>query len=182
MSLRQTPYKLMAKCVQKLNKNNLTVEIQTLEAHHLSGGNILDIIDGMVFAKNNNLEVSFQDLVFLDLTQNPILQTLEECLETNEAEFRTYEKDGNDLIFGLMQDGSKHNGIIRVTYRNNVRAPLGYGIYIVQEQLALKLSVLIHSSKNKNEFLIKTNEYEARLLKLGIDIYKELEKIEITLS
>jgi uncharacterized protein YqfA (UPF0365 family) len=60
MNLRGVPILKIKKELKKAERHQLEVEHMDLQAHYLAEGDITDLIDSMVFAKENGMDLSFQ--------------------------------------------------------------------------------------------------------------------------
>ena len=68
-ALRKSPVKKIRKCLEIAKKYDLEITAAQLEAHHLAGGRITDVVDALVLAKQRGLRLPLlrafvQDLCF----------------------------------------------------------------------------------------------------------------------
>ncbi len=74
MRFRNVPPALIVKSLIEVNKAGLKgIDKKVLEAHYLAGGNIENVVHGMIIAKNNGMALTMEkackdDLAGIDLT------------------------------------------------------------------------------------------------------------------
>jgi len=76
MIIRKTPVKILIRELIKSHKAGILLRKDDLEAIHLAGGNIVNIVDGLIFAKNNGIEMDFDEAVSLDVQKKDLIQYL----------------------------------------------------------------------------------------------------------
>ena len=62
MVLRRVPLRLIKDGIRRCDEAGVTVSHRYFEAHHLCGGDIEDLVDGIVFSQINNLTISMEHL------------------------------------------------------------------------------------------------------------------------
>ena len=60
MMLRGSPVRKIKSELKKAERYNLELDGTALEAHFLAQGDITDLVDSMVFAKENGIELTYQ--------------------------------------------------------------------------------------------------------------------------
>ena len=73
MRLRGTPVRLIVKLLIKAHKNGIPIGRDELEACHLGGGNISNIVDGLIYAKAKNIKLEIKEAMKLDLDKRDLI-------------------------------------------------------------------------------------------------------------
>jgi len=60
-----------------VQRKNLPITNNLLEAHKLAGGNALKCVEGFLYAKEKNIDVDFQELTLANLTNNDIIEIID---------------------------------------------------------------------------------------------------------
>ena len=66
--MRRPPVGEIKRCLKLAEAHQLPIDARQLEAHHLAGGRIVDVVEAMIYAKQNGLNLTrvrafVQDLV-----------------------------------------------------------------------------------------------------------------------
>jgi uncharacterized protein YqfA (UPF0365 family) len=78
MRLRKVPPTLIVNAKIALFSHGITVSTDQLEAVYLAGCNIENIIQGLIYAKSTNIQLTFKDASRLDLEKKDIVKLLSE--------------------------------------------------------------------------------------------------------
>jgi uncharacterized protein YqfA (UPF0365 family) len=76
MIVRKTPVKILIRELIKSHKAGILIRTIDLEVIHLAGGNIVNIVDGLIFAKNKGIKMDFDEAVSLDMQKKDLIQYL----------------------------------------------------------------------------------------------------------
>ncbi len=61
MLFRNSPVRLIIKCLKKAQISSLSLNAQLLETHYMAGGNLTDLVDGMVLAGNSGIQIDLDN-------------------------------------------------------------------------------------------------------------------------
>ncbi len=78
MRLRKNPANLILSEMIKISNENLEVSRDDLEALHMAGGNITNVVDGLLYAKANSIKLDFVEASKLDSRKHNIVNYLRE--------------------------------------------------------------------------------------------------------
>jgi uncharacterized protein YqfA (UPF0365 family) len=98
-------------------KAGLPLEIDSLEAHHLAGGNVQRVVAALIAADKANIALSFQQATAIDLAGRDVLEAVQTSVNPkviNTPRVAAMAKDGIQLI-----------AIARVTVRANINRLVG---------------------------------------------------------
>lgn len=76
MRLRGTPIKLFISLLIKANKSGVLIKRDELEACYLAGGNITNIVDGLIYAKSKNIDFNIKKAMQLDMEKRDLVAYL----------------------------------------------------------------------------------------------------------
>lgn len=76
MRFRGTPVKLIITELVKASKNNIVLSRSDLEICYLGGGDVTNVVNGLVYSKAHGLKLSFKEAVELDLKRHDIVSHL----------------------------------------------------------------------------------------------------------
>lgn len=76
MRIRNTPVNLILTEQIKAAKAGVSINREDLEACHLSGGNVKNVVSGLIFSKAINFDLSIKEAMQLDLQRHDIVNYL----------------------------------------------------------------------------------------------------------
>ena len=77
MRLRKVPPQLIVNSLIESNKADLNIKRAELEALFLSGGNVENVIHGLIMAKKNNISLTFEEACKVDMKGFNLIEVLE---------------------------------------------------------------------------------------------------------
>ncbi len=77
-TMRKTNRSDFFKGLAGFQKNKIDLALPNLEAHFLAGGNLLNCLDGYLYAKEKGLDVDFRMLSAIDLSGKSVLDSLQD--------------------------------------------------------------------------------------------------------
>lgn len=80
--------KSFLKSVAKFQKNNIPVSVEMLIAHKLSSGNLENCVEGLIYAKENNLETDFLSVSTFDLAGKNVKELFLDANQTYEIKLQ----------------------------------------------------------------------------------------------
>lgn len=99
MRLRGTDSKTIIKALIKARKANLSkIEVSELDAHYLFGGNVHDVINALILAKNVGLSLSFNQAAAIDLSGKNILAGVKDAIDPHVISIPFIEAECQDKI------------------------------------------------------------------------------------
>ena len=76
MRLRRTPVDLIISELIKASKSGVSVTRDQLEVIHLSGGNVSNVVAGLIYAKSREISLSFSEASKLDQQKLDLVEHL----------------------------------------------------------------------------------------------------------
>lgn len=73
MKLRRTDVDLLIRNMAKSLKGGMSVTIHEIEAHMLAGGDINNVIDGLLFAKAHGISLTFREAANIDMRRHDVV-------------------------------------------------------------------------------------------------------------
>ena len=67
--LRRSPVREIKRCLGLAQQHGIAVSARELEAHHLAGGRLVDLVEALVFAREHGMILSLQRAVVQDLAR-----------------------------------------------------------------------------------------------------------------
>ncbi|MCT4639408.1 MAG: flotillin-like FloA family protein [Bacteroidales bacterium] len=80
MRLKKVPVQDIVNCKIQLYNARIDIELEDLEAHYLANGNIINVTNGLIFAKENNLNITFEKACKADLNGIDLIDLAKENL------------------------------------------------------------------------------------------------------
>jgi uncharacterized protein YqfA (UPF0365 family) len=84
MRLRRTPPNLIVNCYILAKKGGLEITHFDLEATHMAGGNIAEIVSALLWARHEGFPLTYTEAFGLDLKFKNIRESLREIVEALE--------------------------------------------------------------------------------------------------
>ena len=81
------------KSLAKFQENSIPVSLEQLVAHKLSGGNLDNCIEGLIYSKENDLNVDFQTVSMIDLIGKNVKKSFLDANQTYEIKLLNLEND-----------------------------------------------------------------------------------------
>ena len=76
MRMRGTPVNKVITELIKAHKSGILLRRDELEACHLAGGDVKNVVEGLIYAKAKDIEFTIQDAIQMDQEKNDIVKTL----------------------------------------------------------------------------------------------------------
>jgi hypothetical protein len=80
--------KSFLKSVARFQEKNIPVSVEMLVSHRLSGGNLENCVEGLIYAKENNLKTDFLSVSALDLTGKNVKESFLDANQIYEIKLR----------------------------------------------------------------------------------------------
>lgn len=152
------------KSVARFQNENIPVSVEQLIAHKLSGGDLENCIEGLIYAKENNLETDFLSVSVIDLAGKNVKESFLDATQIYEIKLR-------DLT----------NGKISIDYFVNYKYEFPSAFAeknseIVKEKIEKKLALFLESWNSTNSF--ETEEMIRKNI-LNTDFWEENLRINV---
>lgn len=81
MKLRKTDVKVLILNLAKSTKGGLPVTIDEIEAHMIAGGDISNVINGLLYAKAHDIPFTFQEAAKIDMRKHDVISHLKNTVQ-----------------------------------------------------------------------------------------------------
>jgi hypothetical protein len=148
LKLRKIPSDVIIDARIKAANNGINVSIDDLATHFLAGGNVNMVVDGLVSAKEKNLNLSFGQASTLDLDDKNISAEIH-CRECGAAV--------SDKLADCTSCWAKWPGATTKTYKSvqKIKLQLGTGLILI---VVLIIFQLVSNAGPSNEKLLNAAE------------------------
>jgi uncharacterized protein YqfA (UPF0365 family) len=156
-------------------KAGIPVETNLLEAHYMSGGNVLRVVQAVIAANKANINLSFTDSAAIDLAGRNVLEAVQ--MSVNPKVITTPK------ISGVALDGIQLQAITRITVRTSIRKLVGgAGEETVIARVGEGIVSSIGSAKTHKEVLENPNMISKKVLASGLDAGTAFEILSIDIA
>ena len=156
-------------------KAGIPVETNLLEAHYLSGGNVLRVVQAVIAANKANINLSFAESAAIDLAGRNVLEAVQ--MSVNPKVITTPK------ISGVALDGIQLQAITRITVRTSIRKLVGgAGEETVIARVGEGIVSSIGSAKTHKEVLENPNMISKKVLASGLDAGTAFEILSIDIA
>lgn len=175
MRLRKVPPHIIVRSKITATKAGLNVDIPSLEAHYLAGGNVLNVINALISANKANLNLSFERAAAIDLAGRDVLEAvkmsvLPKVIETPE-------------VAAVAKDGIQLKAIARITVRTNIDRLVGGATEAtILARVGEGIVSTIGSSESHKEVLENPDKISKTVLSKGLDAGTAFEILSIDIA
>jgi uncharacterized protein YqfA (UPF0365 family) len=175
MRLRKVPPHIIVRSKITATKAGLNVDIPSLEAHYLAGGNVLNVTNALISANKANLNLSFERAAAIDLAGRDVLEAvkmsvLPKVIETPE-------------VAAVAKDGIQLKAIARITVRTNIDRLVGGATEAtILARVGEGIVSTIGSSESHKEVLENPDKISKTVLSKGLDAGTAFEILSIDIA
>ncbi len=183
MKLRRVPPTLVVEAVIRLKKAGL-MEIQTdsLEAHYLAGGDILNVVNALIAADKAGIALIFARAAAIDLAGRDVFDAVRVSVNPRVIDCPDPSK-GRTTIDAVAKDGIQVKAKARVTVRANLERLVGGA---TEETIIARVGegivTTIGSANSYKEVLENPDLISKRVLDKGLDSGTAFEILSIDIA
>jgi len=156
-------------------KAGIPVETNLLEAHYMSGGNVLRVVQAIIAANKANINLSFTESAAIDLAGRNVLEAVQ--MSVNPKVITTPK------VSAVALDGIQLQAVTRITVRASIRKLVGgAGEETVIARVGEGIVSSIGSAKNHKEVLENPNMISKKVLASGLDAGTAFEILSIDIA
>ena len=175
MKLRRVvPAKIVLPLI-KATKAGLKLNVNQLEAHHLAGGNVDNVVDALIAAERAVIELPFEKAAAIDLAGRDVFEAVKMSVNPKVIEtpnVSAVAKDGIELLVKA-----------RVTVRANLeRLVGGAGEATVLARIGEGIVTTVGSAMSHKEVLENPDDISKRVLSKGLDSGTAFEILSIDIA
>jgi len=156
-------------------KAGIPVETNLLEAHYMSGGNVLRVVQAIIAANKANINLSFTESAAIDLAGRNVLEAVQ--MSVNPKVITT------PRVSAVALDGIQLQAVTRITVRASIRKLVGgAGEETVIARVGEGIVSSIGSAKTHKQVLENPNMISKKVLASGLDAGTAFEILSIDIA
>jgi len=168
IGLRGGSAKKISEILQIAQENGVQVTPHAIESHQLAGGNPAEVINALIFAKKNSIDLNWMQAAAIDLSKRSIGKTLEEvlneCTKEKTYTFNTFSPDDSESLVGFTRDGNKIKATCTISYYLTPHHAFGQTIEGQQERIAVKVAILINKASDPYNLQLLKSQHEQQIV------------------
>lgn len=154
--------------VKKANLPNITTD--TLEAHYLAGGDVINVINSLIAAKNASIQLDFNKAAAIDLAGRDVCEAVRTSVNPKVIDCPNPAAGGRHTIDAVAKDGIQLRAKARVTVKADIDKLIGGA---VEETIIARVGegivTTIGSADSHKEVLENPDMISKRVLSKGLD-------------
>ena len=175
MKLRRVkPAKIVLPLIKARNAG-LNLNVNQLEAHHLAGGNVDNVVDALIASECAGIELKFEKAAAIDLAGRNVLEAVKMSVNPKVIETKSVSavaKDGIELLVKA-----------RVTVRADLeRLVGGAGEATILARIGEGIVTTVGSAASHKEVLENPDDISKRVLSKGLDSGTAFEFLSIDIA
>ena len=175
MKLRRVKPSRIVRPAIKATKAGLNLEISSLEAHYLAGGNVNTLVDALIAAQRANIPLQFERAAAIDLAGRDVLEAVQVSVNPKVIE--------TPNISAVAQDGIEVIVKAKVTVRANIeRLVGGAGEETIIARVGEGIVTTVGSSKSYKSVLENPDSISRVVLDKGLDSGTAYEILSIDIA
>ena len=175
MKLRRVKPSRIVRPAIKATKAGLNLEIASLEAHYLAGGNVNTLVDALIAAQRANIPLQFERAAAIDLAGRDVLEAVQVSVNPKVIE--------TPNISAVAQDGIEVIVKAKVTVRANIeRLVGGAGEQTIIARVGEGIVTTVGSSKSYKSVLENPDSISRVVLDKGLDSGTAYEILSIDIA
>ena len=175
MRIRKVPPSLIVNAIITSTKAGLNITSDDLEAHYLSGGNVMRVVQALIAASRANIEITFQTATGIDLAGRNVLEAVQMSVNPKVIE--------TPLVAAVAKDGIQLKAISRITVRANIdRLVGGAGEETILARVGEGIVTTIGSADSHKLVLENPDMISTRVLEKGLDAGTAFEILSIDIA
>ena len=159
----------------KARKAGLDLGVNQLEAHYLAGGNVDNVVNGLIASERAGIELPFEKAAAIDLAGRDVLEAVKMSVNPKVIETTNVSavaKDGIELLVKA-----------RVTVRADLeRLVGGAGEATILARIGEGIVTTVGSAKSHKEVLENPDDISKRVLSKGLDSGTAFEILSIDIA
>lgn len=183
MKLRRVPPSLIVDARIRLIKAGLSLSTDLLEAHYLAGGNVINVVQGLIAADKANIDLSFQKAAAIDLAGRDVYEAVRTSVIPKVIDCPDPSKSQASMLDAVAKDGIRLLVKARVTVRTNLEQLVGgAGEDTIIARVGQGIVSAIGSSTSYKDVLENPDHISRRVLESGLDSQTAFEIVSIDIA
>jgi uncharacterized protein YqfA (UPF0365 family) len=183
MKLRNVPPSLIVDARIRLIKAGLELSSDMLEAHFLAGGNVINVVQGLIAADKATIDLSFQKAAAIDLAGRDVYDAVRTSVIPKVIDCPDASKSQTPMLDAVAKDGIRLLVKARVTVRTNLEQLVGgAGEDTIIARVGQGIVSAIGSSPTYKDVLENPDHISRRVLESGLDSQTAFEIVSIDIA
>ena len=183
MKLRRVPPSLIVDARIRLTKAGLSLSTDLLEAHYLAGGNVINVVQGLIASDKANIDLSFQKAAAIDLAGRDVYEAVRTSVIPKVIDCPDPSKSQTQMLDAVAKDGIRLLVKARVTVRTNLEQLVGgAGEDTIIARVGQGIVSAIGSSASYKDVLEHPDNISRRVLESGLDSQTAFEIVSIDIA
>ena len=175
MRLRKVNPRVVVEARILSTKAGMPIDTNLLEAHLLSGGNVLRVVQALIAANKANMQLNFQEATAIDLAGRNVLEAVQMSVNPKVIE--------TPKISAVALDGIQLMVITRITVRASLKKLVGgAGEETVIARVGEGIVSTIGSARTHKDVLENPNLISRKVLASGLDSGTAFEILSIDIA
>ena len=182
MKLRRVPPSLIVDARIQAVKAGLNINTDSLEAHYLSGGHVIDVVNSLIAADKANIPLSFQRAAAIDLAGRDVVDAVRTSVHPKVIDCPDPAK-GTTMLDAVAKDGIRLLVKARVTVRTNIDRLVGGATEdTIIARVGQGIVSAIGSSNSYKDVLENPDKISEKVLNSGLDSQTAFEIVSIDIA
>jgi uncharacterized protein YqfA (UPF0365 family) len=175
MRIRRVPPGLIVKAMISATKAGLDVSMAKLEAHHLAGGRVMNVVNALIAADKAQIPLSFERAAAIDLAGRNVFEAVQMSV--------TPKVITTPMITAVAKDGIQVKAVTRITVRANIDKLVGgAGEETIIARVGEGIVTAIGSSGSYKDVLENPDIISKTVLEKGLDAETAFEILSIDIA
>ncbi|SEP58591.1 Uncharacterized protein YqfA, UPF0365 family [Ignavigranum ruoffiae] len=175
MRLRRVAPSEIIRPLIKATKAGLDLTTNELEAHHLAGGDINQVVDALIAAQRANIDLEFERAAAIDLAGRNVFEAVQVSVNPKVIE--------TPVIAGVAMNGIEVMAKAKVTVRANIeRLVGGAGEETIIARVGEGIVTTVGSSETHSIVLENPDSISQTILRKGLDAGTAFEILSIDIA
>jgi uncharacterized protein YqfA (UPF0365 family) len=183
MKLRNVPPTLIVDARIRLIKAGLSLSTDMLEAHYLAGGDVINVVNGLIAADKASIELDFKKAAAINLAGRDLYEAVRTSVIPKVIDCPDPQKSQATMLDAVAKDGIRLLVKARVTVRTNLEQLVGgAGEETIIARVGQGIVSAIGSSATYKDVLENPDQISRRVLDSGLDSQTAFEIVSIDIA
>ncbi|MBM4148011.1 MAG: UPF0365 family protein [Lentisphaerae bacterium] len=183
MTLRRVPPSLIVDARIRVVKAGLMLDSDSLEAHYLAGGDVINVVNALIAADKAGIDLSFQRAAAINLAGRDVLDAVQTSVNPKVIDCPDSKKTPLGMLDAVAKDGIRLLVKARVTVRANLaRLVGGAGEETIIARVGQGIVSAIGSSPSYKHVLENPDQISRKVLESGLDAQTGFEIVSIDIA
>lgn len=183
MKLRRVPPTLIVDARIRLIKAGLSLSTDMLEAHYLAGGDVINVVNGLIAADKASIALDFKKAAAINLAGRDLYDAVRTSVIPKVIDCPDPQKGQTSMLDAVAKDGIRLLVKARVTVRTNLEQLVGgAGEETIIARVGQGIVSAIGSSATYKDVLENPDQISRRVLESGLDSQTAFEIVSIDIA